>query len=214
MGLDKLWVEVAGRPLLFHGLRALAAADVVDTVVLVVARDRWEDARALAAEAGMPRVELAEGGLRRQDSVRAALPATEGCDIVAVHDGARVLCPPHLLVDVVAAADEHGAATTAVPMVDSVKRVAEGGGVIVETLDRSELVAVQTPQAFRRELLVEAHRLATVHGWLADDDSALVERTGATVVAIPGDPVNIKVTTPIDLDVVRTRLLASTPGSG
>lgn len=210
MGLDKLWVDVAGRPLLFHSLHALAVADVADLVVVVAARDRWAEARALAHEVGMRRVELAEGGLRRQDSVRAALGATEGCEIVAVHDAARVLCPPRLLCDVVAAADEHGAATAAVPLVDSVKRVGEDH-VIVETLDRSELVAVQTPQAFRRELIVEAHRLATIHGWVADDDCALVERAGGTVVVVPGDTANIKVTTPVDLDIVRARLEAMAP---
>ena len=208
MGLDKLWVDVGGRPLLFHGLRALAAAGGADLVVIVAPRERWEDTRALAREVGLRQVELAEGGVRRQDSVRAALAATEGCDIVAVHDAARVLCPPHLLGEVVDAAEEHGAATAAVPLVDSVKRIADGG-VIVETLDRADLVAVQTPQAFRRGLLVEAHRLATAHGWLADDDCALVERAGGTVVVVPGDPANIKVTTPLDLDVVRARLAAS-----
>lgn len=205
MGLDKLWVDVAGRPLLFHSLRALASAGVADRLVLVAPRDRWTEAEALAHDAGLTPVALAEGGPRRQDSVRAALEATEGCDIVAVHDAARVLCPPRLLADVVAAADEHGAATAAVPIVDSVKRVGDGD-VIVETLDRAELVAVQTPQAFRRELLVEAHRLATVHGWVVDDDCALVERAGGTVVVVRGDPANIKVTTPVDLEVVRARL--------
>ena len=207
MGLDKMWVDVAGRPLLVHSLCALATADVADLVVIVAPHRRWVEARALAREAGMRRVELAEGGLRRQDSVRAALDATEGCEIVAVHDAARVLGPPHLLGEVVAAAAEHGAATAAVPLVDSVKRVGEGH-VIVETLDRSELVAVQTPQAFRRELIVEAHRLATVHGWVVDDDCALVERAGGTVVVVPGDAANIKVTTPVDLDIVRARIEA------
>ena len=207
MGHDKMWADVAGRPLLFHSLRALAVADIADLVVIVVPQPRWGEARALAREVGMRGVELAEGGLRRQDSVRAALGATDGCEIVAVHDAARVLLPPHLLGDVVAAAEEHGAATAAVPLVDSVKRVDEDH-VILETLDRSELVAVQTPQAFRRELLVEAHRLATVHGWVVDDDCALVERAGGTVVVVPGDAANIKVTTPVDLDIVRARIEA------
>ena len=211
MGLDKLWVDVAGRPLLFHSLRALAAGGVADLAVLVTPRERWEDARVLAREAGMQAVEVAEGGIRRQDSVRAALGLTDGCDIIAVHDAARVLCPPRLLADVVDAADEHGAATAGIPLVDSIKRIAEGG-VILETLDRAELVAVQTPQAFRRELLLEAHRLATVHGWLADDDCALVERAGGTVVVVAGDPANIKVTTPVDLDVVRARIVGSLRG--
>ena len=202
MGTDKLWVDVAGRPLLFHTLCALGAAGVDCALVVVAPSERWDAVRGLATEAGFSRITLAEGGARRQDSVRAALALTEGCPIVAVHDAARAMCPPRLLPLVVAAAAEHGAATVAVPVVDSVKRV-DRAGRVVESLDRAELVAVQTPQAFRRDLLVEAHRLALVHGWLVDDDCALVERTGAPVVVVPGDPVNLKVTTPGDLAAVR-----------
>jgi 2-C-methyl-D-erythritol 4-phosphate cytidylyltransferase len=205
MGVDKLWVDVGGRPLLFHTLVALVAERVASRVVVVAPTPRWEELRRLAAEAGVPRVALVEGGVRRQDSVRAALGETEGCDIVAVHDAARVLCPTGLLAAVVAAAEEHGAATAAIPVIDSVKRV-DSRGVIVETLDRGELMAVQTPQAFRRDLLVEAHRLGVAHGWLADDDCALVERAGSAVVTVLGDPANLKVTTPADLEVVRARL--------
>jgi 2-C-methyl-D-erythritol 4-phosphate cytidylyltransferase len=211
MGVDKLWLDVGGRPLLFHTLAALMAEPVAARVVVVAPAARWGDVRRLAASLGVAQVALVEGGIRRQDSVRVALGETEGCDLVAIHDAARPLCPPGLLAAVVAAAEEHGAATAAIQVVDSVKRVDERG-VIVETLDRGELVAVQTPQAFRRDLLVEAHRLAAAHGWLADDDCALVERAGATVVTVPGHPSNLKVTTPADLEVVRARVAERSAG--
>ncbi|HET9051494.1 MAG TPA: 2-C-methyl-D-erythritol 4-phosphate cytidylyltransferase [Candidatus Dormibacteraeota bacterium] len=210
MGTDKLWVEVAGRPLLFHTLCALGAGGIDAALVVVAPSERWVAVRRLAAEAGFTRITLAEGGARRQDSVRAALGLTEGCAVVAVHDAARALCPPTLLPAVVAAAAEHGAATVAIPVVDSIKRVDRTGRVL-ESLDRAELVAVQTPQAFRRDLLVEAHRLALVHGWLVDDDCALVERAGAAVVTVPGHPSNLKVTTPADLGIVRSRFADATP---
>jgi 2-C-methyl-D-erythritol 4-phosphate cytidylyltransferase len=212
MGADKLWVDVCGHPLIFHTLAALSADAIADDVVVVASQPRAGDVRRLAAAAGLGAVRVVEGGRRRQDSVRAALGHMAGCDIVAIHDAARALCPAGLLRAVVEAASAHGAATAAVPLVDSVKRV-DAAGVIVETLERSELVAVQTPQAFERHLIVDAHRLAVAHGWLADDDCALVERAGGIVVTVPGDPTNLKVTTPADLEVVRARVRARLDGT-
>jgi 2-C-methyl-D-erythritol 4-phosphate cytidylyltransferase len=111
------------------------------------------------------------------------------------------LCAPRLFVDCVAAAREHGAATVATPVVDSIKR--GSAGVIVESLDRDGLYAVQTPQAFTRALLVEGHRHAAASGLLADDDAALIEALGVAVHIVPGSPDNFKVTHPRDLVLLR-----------
>jgi 2-C-methyl-D-erythritol 4-phosphate cytidylyltransferase len=212
MGQDKLALDLgAGRPLLRMTLDAVAAAALFDVVVVVTARERWPEVRATAAAAGLSaRLELTEGGERRQDSVAAGLDACGDAEIICVHDAARPLCPPELFGACVSAAREHGAATAAVPLVDSVKRV-DAGGRVVETLRRDGLVAVQTPQAFRAALLREAHRRAREEGWDADDDCALVERTGAAVMVVPGDPANIKVTQPSDLALVRAALTAGAP---
>jgi 2-C-methyl-D-erythritol 4-phosphate cytidylyltransferase len=212
MGRDKLALDLGtARPLLRMTLDAVAAAELFDVVVVVTARERWPEVGTTVAASGLSaRLELVEGGERRQDSVAAGLDACGAAEIICVHDAARPLCPPELFVACVSAAREHGAATAAVPLVDSVKRV-DSAGRVVETLRRDELVAVQTPQAFRAELLREAHRRAREEHWEADDDCALVERTGAPVMVVPGDPANIKVTRPSDLALVRAVLTTGPP---
>jgi 2-C-methyl-D-erythritol 4-phosphate cytidylyltransferase len=149
-------------------------------------------------------VVLTAGGARRQDSVGIALAQVGDCEVVAVHDGARPLCPPGLYAACVAAARKHGAATAAIPVVDSIKRGA--GGVIVQSLDRHDLYAIQTPQAFARHLLEEGHRYADANGLIVDDDAALVEALGTAVHIVPGNPDNFKVTHPRDLVLLRALL--------
>jgi 2-C-methyl-D-erythritol 4-phosphate cytidylyltransferase len=134
--------------------------------------------------------------------VRAGLAAVPGSELVLVHDAARPLCPPDVFHRVVDAARRFGAATAAVPVVDSIKRV-DAEGRVMASLDRDELVAVQTPQGFRAELLAAAHRRALADSVVADDDCALVERLGHQVRVVMGDPSNLKVTRPVDLDAVR-----------
>jgi 2-C-methyl-D-erythritol 4-phosphate cytidylyltransferase len=124
--------------------------------------------------------------------------------VVVVHDAVRPLARPRLFHDVVAAVGgEVAGALCGVPVVDTVKRVVGSGALVTVagTLDRAELVAVQTPQAFRTDVLRRAHGTSGE----ATDDAALVEALGATVRVVPGDPDNVKVTTPADL--VRAELL-------
>jgi len=158
----------------------------------------------LAERAGFTDVAVCDGGPRRQDSVRLALDAVGPVEIVAVHDAARPLCPPQLFIDCVEAATRHGAATAAIPVVDSVKRGA--GGVIVQSLERHDLYAIQTPQAFRRELLLEGHLHASANALIVDDDAALVEALGTAVHIVAGSPDNFKVTHPRDLVLLRALL--------
>jgi 2-C-methyl-D-erythritol 4-phosphate cytidylyltransferase len=206
MGHDKLWTEVHGRPLIGHTLAAVSAAGVFDQIVVATHGHNWEPLQTLASSLGLSEtISLVEGGERRQDSVSHALAYCGGAEIIVVHDAARPLCPPPLFDAVIAAARGHGAATTAIPLVDTVKRVDEAGRVI-GTLDRSELMAVQTPQGFAAALLQEAHRRAQADAVEADDDCALVERLGAEVVIVAGDPRNLKVTRPSDLAVMRALL--------
>ena len=208
MGRDKVWMEVGGVPLLGHTLAAVAAAGLFDTVTLVLPRPAWPGAHDLAVAAGIDALRLVEGGPRRQDSVRAGLAAAGDAELVCVHDAVRPLCPPALFAAVIDAARRQGAATAAIPLVDSVKRVHRGpeGALVVGTLERSELVAVQTPQAFEAALLRRAHEAALRDGVAADDDCALVERLGAAVAVVEGDPRNLKVTRPADLAVLRAAL--------
>ena len=123
-----------------------------------------------------------KGGERRQDSVRAGLEALGACDYVAVHDGARPLVTPELIERGLEAARETGAAAPAVPLADTVKE-AGADGIVVRTLDRSRLWAVQTPQVFRYELLMRAHREVTAD---VTDDAAMVEALGEPVRLFEG----------------------------
>jgi 2-C-methyl-D-erythritol 4-phosphate cytidylyltransferase len=204
MGEDKLFADVAGRPLIAYTLEAAATSKAFVRVVIAARENRHAEIAALAAAAGFTDVVLTVGGERRQDSVRRALDGVGMVDIVAVHDAARPLCTPALFVQCVEAARRHGAATVAMPVVDSIKRGA--AGVIVQSLERHDLYAIQTPQAFRRELLVAGHRHASVNALAVDDDAALVEALGTAVHIVAGSPDNFKVTHPRDLVLLRALL--------
>jgi 2-C-methyl-D-erythritol 4-phosphate cytidylyltransferase len=149
-------------------------------------------------------VEVVAGGATRQESVWNALLALAGeSEIVLVHDAVRPFIDRRLIDAIVAAALAHGAAICALPIAETVKRVR--GGVVADTLDRSELWAVQTPQGFRAALLREAHDKARRDGVVGTDDAMLVERLGHAVHVVPGLPGNVKITTPDDLRRARRR---------
>jgi 2-C-methyl-D-erythritol 4-phosphate cytidylyltransferase len=201
---DKLWADANGRPVFAITLESIAAAGCFDLVVVAAPTARWEAIRELPATAQLPSLVLVEGGDRRQDSVAAALERCEGHDWITVHDAARPLTPPELFRAVLDAARTVGAATAGVPCVDTVKQVHDGR--VSATLDRSSLIAAQTPQAFRADLLRAAHAYAASHGITAGDDAALVEAVGEPVAVVPGDPRNFKVTFPQDLVLLRAVL--------
>ena len=207
-GIDKLWASLRGEPLIAHSLRMLASVPAVDVLVVVAPAERHE---ALCAFAANLDCELrgVEGGARRQDSVAAGIAAAPGAGWYLVHDGARPLATAELARRVLDAAREHGAAVPALPLADTLKRL-DPDGRVIETVDRSELWAVQTPQAFAGDLLRRAHAREPAH---ATDDAALVERLGEPVATVPGEVTNIKITTPADLDLARA-LLALAGGDG
>jgi 2-C-methyl-D-erythritol 4-phosphate cytidylyltransferase len=194
LGRDKVWEPLGGEPVVARALAALAVPPV-ERVALVVAAARLADGQALARRLALPAVAV-PGGTRRQDSVRNGLLALGPCEWVAVHDAARPFATREILVRTLAAAQRTGAAVAAVPVVDTIKRVADG--LVVETPPRGELWAVQTPQVFRGELLARAHREQPDD---ATDDAALVERCGVKVGVAEGAYDNIKITTPEDLEL-------------
>ena len=200
MGVDKLWCDVGGRPLLALTLDGLASGGF-DAVVIAAPPERWDAIAQLVRERGLPDPLLVEGGARRQDSVRLAAEHCAGFDWVCVHDAARPLVTGELVRRVLDGAQATAAATTAVPCIDTIKQVRDDH--VLRTLDRSELMATQTPQAFRTTLLQQAHEHALAQGVLGDDDASLVERLGVSVAVVAGDPRNVKVTHPHDLDLIR-----------
>lgn len=194
---NKVYLPLAGRPVLLHTLEAFERCGCVEAVVVVAAAAEVTRAERLIREAGLGKVaSVVVGGTERQDSVEAGLTAltTEGA---LVHDAARPLVTPAQIEAVCRAAEAYGASALAVPVKDTIK-VAENG-MIVSTPERSRLLAVQTPQAFGRLDLLEAHRLAREAGAAATDDAMLFERLGRKVAAVPGHDSNLKITTPEDL---------------
>src|SRR5256712_848555 len=160
-GADKLFTEVAGQPLLAHAIAPFQECASIERIVLVMAPLNLKRGRDLVERYGFTKATaLVKGGERRQDSVRLGLEALGGCDYVAVHDGARPLVTPELIARGLEAARETGAAAPALPIADTVKE-AGPNGIVLRTLDRSRLWAVQTPQVFRYELLLRAHREIT-----------------------------------------------------
>lgn len=195
-GVDKLFAPLAGAPVLARTLRAFQECPGVSRIVLVLAEKNVERGRALVRENGFSKVAaVCAGGARRQDSVRLGLEELGSCDWVAVHDGARPLVTPDLIERGLAAARETGAAVPAVSLADTVKEVGPGD-LVVHTLDRGSLRAVQTPQVFRYELLARAHREITAD---VTDDAAMLEALGLPVMLFEGSRRNIKITTPDDL---------------
>jgi 2-C-methyl-D-erythritol 4-phosphate cytidylyltransferase len=203
-GEDKLWADACGRPVFAVTLAAIGAAACFDAIVIAAPSARWPAIRDLATTHGLPSLTLIEGGMRRQDTVAAALDCCDGHDWISVHDAARPLTPPELFRQVLGAARAEGAATAGVPCVDTVKLVQHGR--VTATLDRSSLIATQTPQAFSAELLRRAHVHAAAAAIEAADDSSLVEALGEPVVVVDGDPRNFKVTFPQDLVLLRALL--------
>ena len=185
-GGQKQFEELEGRRVVDWAL--VASRSVADGVVLVVPADHVED--------GAPAADVVViGGATRSASVRAGLAAVPAdAQVVVVHDAARPFAAPALFEAVVAAVHAGAdAAVPGVPVTDTVKRVV--GSEVVATLDRDELIAVQTPQAFAAAALRRAHE----HGAEATDDAALVEAAGGRVVVVPGDPANTKITLRSDL---------------
>lgn len=203
-GRCKPFLEVAGRPLVLHTLeRVRAVAGLAEVVVVLPAAACAElSARhgAALASAGVSRV--VPGGTSRQTSVARGLESLqEPCELVAVHDAVRPFASAALAERLAAAAREHGGALPVLPVTDTLKRgeeLPDGSVRILGTRPREGLYAVQTPQIFRRDLLARAYAQAADLGASVTDDAALVEAAGGRVVGLPGEPWNLKITTPAD----------------
>jgi len=193
----KALVELAGRPLIEWSIEALRGVSAIERMVVALPAG-------IPAPAGTTGV---LGGAVRSESVRLALAAAGAGDPVLVHDGARPLLTAELIESTLAAAlgDGVDAAIAAAPVTDTIKRV-DAEHVVSETLDRSQLWAVQTPQVFRRAALERALDVPDDVLAAATDDAWLVERAGGTVVVVRAGIENLKVTTPLDLQLAELLL--------
>ncbi|KEO81710.1 2-C-methyl-D-erythritol 4-phosphate cytidylyltransferase [Tumebacillus flagellatus] len=197
--MKKQYLPLDGAPILVRTLQTLAACPTVHRIVLVVASEDVPYITELIEAYYLSKIgDVVAGGRERQDSVRNGIAALlHDTEFVAVHDAARPLVTPEEVEAVLTAAKMFGAATLGVKVKDTIKRVDQGQ--VRETLQRSDLWAVHTPQAFRCEWLAEAHMRAWEAGYTGTDDASLVEWAGYPVSMVEGLYSNLKVTTPEDL---------------
>lgn len=198
--VDKAFLSLGTRPVLAYSLLAFEQCPMIDGVILVVRKDRQDSARGLAKIFGCDKVrKIVSGGASRQASVMLGL-AELGDDVrtVVVHDGARPCVTPDLIGETIKSAKRHGSGVAAVKITDTIKEV-DRGMVVSRTVDRSKLWAVQTPQAFRVELLSQAYENVKKKKLTITDEASAIEALGEDVHLVPAPLANIKITTPEDL---------------
>ena len=204
--VPKQFLEIKGKPLLHHTLTVFASCKLIDYVVLVMPRTDVDE----MGEDWLNKYEIIRevvvGGEQRQGSVYNGFNSLEeGTDIVVVHDGVRPFTTPQMITATVEAAQQHGAAITAIPVSDTVKQAADG--FVKQTVSRDGLWRVQTPQAFQYGLLQQAFKKAKKDSYYGTDEGSLVEYLGERVKIVPGSELNIKITRKEDL-VLRESLLS------
>jgi 2-C-methyl-D-erythritol 4-phosphate cytidylyltransferase len=194
--LPKAFVRVAGRTLLEHAASRLVAA--AHQLIVVVPSLLSQEAQEL-----LPSAVVVTGGATRQESVSSGLAALAAdVELVLVHDAARAFVPTDTVRRVIAALEDGADAVVPVLPVTDTIREQDGPGRLGSTVDRTRLLAVQTPQGFRRDVILAAHRQAARGD--ACDDASLAEAIGATVVGVPGSELAFKITRPLDLMLAET----------
>ena len=206
-GTNKNFLELAGEPILIRTLKTFSQVERVNFLIIVVAAHEVETIeKLLRVEKNLKPWRVTIGGSERQYSIANGLKLLpDDAEIILVHDAARPLISARIINDVIDAAEKFGGAIAAVPSKDTIK-IVDAEGFVKCTPPRSELVAVQTPQGFRREILLRAYAQAELENFLGTDDASLVERLGEKVKVVTSDYRNIKITTPEDLSVAESFL--------
>jgi len=211
-GMSKQMIEIGGHTVIWHTMKAFQDAKSVEAVYIATKSDSIEPFKQLARESGFTKIHsIIEGGKERQDSIRNCMDLIEQeiessgvmPDAILVHDGARPFIQPEEIDDIARISAEHGACVPATKPKDTIKFIGRTPEVFGETLDRSRLLQVQTPQGFAPAKLIEAHRKAASDGVYATDDAALVERyfPEQEIHVYEMGYHNIKITTPEDVPV-------------
>ena len=205
-GVDKLAVQLNGKPLLAWTISRFESTEIIDEIIVVTREDEIEKVEEMTRSEGFRKVSsVVKGGAYRQQSTRNGIDATSNdSDVVLIHDGARPLIRSSDIKSIAESAEENGAALLAVPSKDTVKEVQNG--IVTQTLPRDSVWLAQTPQGFRKELLQEALSSAEKEGYFGTDEASLVERIGKDVTIVEGHSSNIKVTFAEDIRIVRSLL--------
>ena len=198
--VSKQFLPLCGKEILAHSVEKFEKAEKIRDIVLVTGEDSLQDVREMAQEYGWKKiVSVVAGGKERQDSVWNGLQAvSDDTDIVLIHDGVRPFVTEDILNHSIETAVEMGGCVAGVPAKDTIK-VCNGENIAVATPDRSTLWQIQTPQTFRKDLIMQAYQKAKEDGFVGTDDASLAEYSGCPVKVIMGSYRNIKITTKEDL---------------
>jgi len=205
----KTFVSIHGVPLLVYTLKRLDGEKTVTEIIPALRQDDMEQGYAMVREHNLNKIKrFSRGGRERQDSIYNALnlieedgtEAYKNCDVL-IHDGVRPWFPEGLIEQLSDAIQDVEGVIPGIPLIDTIKET-DAGGIVVSTLNREKVRAVQTPQFFPFRVIKEAYDRAYQDGFYATDDAALVERNGGRIRIIAGSPLNIKVTVPEDLEVM------------
>jgi 2-C-methyl-D-erythritol 4-phosphate cytidylyltransferase len=210
-GKKKQFQLLAGKPILAYTLDKFETCPLIQSVFLVVGEeDRDHCLKGIVEKYRYRKIsQVIPGGMRRQDSVKNGIDAiSNDVEIVVIHDGVRPFVTQAMIEESIHAAIRFGAAVLAMPVKETIK-MAQSDGTVVKTLDRESLWQIQTPQAFRAQLIKEALLKAAKDGFIGTDDASLVERMGVKVHLLPGSYTNIKITTIEDLMLAQIFLSGS-----
>jgi 2-C-methyl-D-erythritol 4-phosphate cytidylyltransferase len=202
MGFDKLFALLAGKPVVAHSIAAFEQAPEIGEIIIVTRAEQIERFEALQkAERWTKLAKVIEGGAERHLSVWQGLQTlSPGATHVAIHDGARPLITPAIISQCIALAEKTGAACVAAPIPDTVKR-ATADAIVTESIDRTNLWAMQTPQIFSTPLIRQAYETIIQSGKLVTDEVSAVQETGIPIALLRNDEWNLKVTLPRDLEL-------------
>ena len=202
--VPKQFLNLNGKPILYYTLKALQESGLISELILVVPKKEYGNA--CDQWLGKPEIvtKVVVGGAKRQDSVyNGFCEVSREPEIVLVHDGVRPFLSHKMIRETINAAREYGAAITAIPVHDTIKRV-DASGLVSQTVERENLWRVQTPQAFQYKILNEAFKKANSENFYGTDEGTLIEHLGAPVKVIEGSEKNIKITKPEDLELSET----------
>jgi 2-C-methyl-D-erythritol 4-phosphate cytidylyltransferase len=203
MGFDKLFAQLAGKPVICHSLRAFSDTREVDEIIVVTREDLVEEFGRIVSLEKLPKVKkIIAGGVERHLSVWNGLRAieSEGSEYVAIHDGARPLTTPELIRSCLQMAQEHGAACCASPIPDTVKR-ASIEQMVQDSIERTGLWAMQTPQVFSSGLILQAYASLIAKHEMVTDEVSAVQKLGKKIALLKNDDWNFKITFPHDLEL-------------
>ncbi|MDC4239459.1 2-C-methyl-D-erythritol 4-phosphate cytidylyltransferase [Clostridium tertium] len=204
--ISKQYIELNGKPILYYTLKRFVDCEGIDKIILVLPKDEIEYCNKEILEKYSLKVDMiVEGGKERQDSVYNALQKINDSEIVLIHDGARAFVSERVIKDGIKYAKIYGAAAPGVMPKDTIKVVDENG-FSDSTPDRSKLLAIQTPQTFKLEIIKECHEKVKENNIIVTDDTMVVEMYNNKVYLYNGEYTNIKVTTPEDL-ILAERLI-------